>query len=176
MYGVDEVAIDLAARGIIPSELQRPIRVVNENRNALVHGGAEVKKVAKTASTLAIDVLLKVREIKRNYYRIARGQMSVFGDRELSKRVDTNAVMVEQLDNEGNVVATGVYPTVHEYRADSYVSWEWYTSRVFQEPAWYLDQGGAVREAWGSAASFDGKPYPDEWGISDRIGSAMRLR
>ncbi len=173
-YSATDLSIVLASKSVIPSDLQRAVRVVLENRNALVHGASVVRRVAVSASDLGLDTLLKLREIKRNYVRVAMGRVAVYSDNTMTSLLDSGAVMLDQLDNEGNRLSVQVFPTVSEYTAGRYVTWEWDLSHVIRRPGWFFDvQTQAAREAWTTSASFMGRPYPDEWGVQYRIGGPM---
>jgi hypothetical protein len=175
-YSSAQLAADLAARNLVPAELVTPIQVLVDNRNAMVHGRLAGHRISAAAADLGSDLLIKLRQVKRSYFRVAQSGTAVFSDPNLATKLETMAVMLDALDENGALQIRQVFPTLVEYEIGRFVTWEWDMTRVVQQPVWYRDpKTGAVKEAWSSAASFAGRAYPEEWGIQFRIGGPMTV-
>ncbi|HWX86791.1 MAG TPA: hypothetical protein VNX67_01310 [Solirubrobacteraceae bacterium] len=166
-YKATDLALILAARQVIPKGLQDAISVIAETREVLDdRGPAEDPRVVDRASDLALDVLRKLMKVKRDYQRVRIARVPVFGDEELATRAGMEAVMIEQLNDDGRVTSQHVFPTQERYEAGEYVTWEWDMGRIFRAPAWFRDPDTqTTKQAWQSATSFAGRAYPREWDV-----------
>jgi hypothetical protein len=169
-YRSQLVAKNLAQRGIIPEELVQLTSVVSDARNELVHGGLPPRSLAR-ADTLALELVQKLREVKRQYVRVQDPDVALFREQGLATPyVGTRAVMLVTLDDQGHIVQTSVFPRVTEYTRGRFTSWEWDLGRVFREQAWYRDPAtGKAKSPWSESATFIGREYPEEWGLEYRL-------
>lgn len=161
----------LTTKKVIPGELFGPLGNVVTARNDLVHGQLRTSRLVESASALALEVLTKLREIKRNYIRVREGLVDVYKDQLLTTLVEeTSGVMLVELDDQGKALRTSVYPRGDAYARRSFVSWEWNQNRDFRHEAWYRDpetKNGKL--AWSSSATFTGRQYPPQWELEYRF-------
>jgi hypothetical protein len=129
------------------------------------------RKVVDPAGDLAMDVVQALRAIPREYIRVRHAHISLFRDRSLTTPYQqTHGVMLAQLTQEGRVTTVNVYPREAEYAAGRFVSWEWQQQRAFRDEAWYADpKTQEPKLAWSQAATFDGREYPQQWGLEYRL-------
>lgn len=170
-YSAAALSAVLAERGAVPTSLGDPINTIVELRNAAVHEGRRVAAdVIFSAADLALNVLVKLRSVKRNYTRIRVADVRLYRDQSLSTFHDTGGVMLVQLDEAGKTLHVAVYPRVQTYVAGRFVSWEWNLERTFHEEAWYHDpESNTARPAFSASATFIGREYPQQWGLEYRL-------
>jgi hypothetical protein len=165
-YRAIELATMLAAKDMIPADLVVPVRTVVRNRNAAAHGTPLGEDVIESAADLAIDVLLKLRQVSRNYIRVESFPIELFRDQSLTARHAATGLMISQLDSDGRELHRAVYPTQSTYKRGRFVTWEWSFESVHREPAWYFDpRTKTAKQAFSSSALFSGREFPDQWGI-----------
>jgi hypothetical protein len=169
-YRSQLIAKNLARKGIIPEELSPITTVVSDARNELVHGGLPSRSLAR-ADTLALELLQKLREVKRQYVRVRAPDVPLFRDQGLSTPyVGTRAVMLVTVDDQGRAGQPSVFPRVSEYRRGRFTSWEWELGLTLREQAWFRDPvNGKAMTAWSESATFIGREYPEEWRLEDRL-------
>ena len=165
-YTIAELAPIAAEAKVITEELASAVRTVSTIRKTAFLG-----QVVASASDLAMDVLQALREIPREYIRVRQLHISLFRDRSLSTPYGvTHGVMLSQFTGEGKVTTVNVYPRETDYAIGRFVSWEWNMQRVFREEAWYPDpKTQEPKMAWGGAATFVGREYPQQWGLEYRL-------
>lgn len=169
-YRSQLIAKNLARKGVIPEELVQVTAAVSDARNELVHGGLSPQSLAR-ADTLALELLQKLRDVKRQYIRVRDADVRLFRDQGLlTPYGQTRAVMLVTVDDQGRVVQTSVFPRITVYTRGRFTSWEWEMGLVFREQAWYPDPAtGDAKSAWSEAATFIGREYPEEWGLESRL-------
>lgn len=141
------------------------ILTVANMRNLAVHS-----QILDPAADLAMDVVLSLRAVPRDYTRIRYHHISVFKDRSLSSHHDTHAVMTVQVNEDGDVLTTKVFPRDSEFATGRFTSWNWNLERVFRQEAWYADpKTQEPKLAWSEAATFAGREYPEQWGLQYRL-------
>jgi hypothetical protein len=165
-YALSELAPVAAAAGVITPALAEAVRTV-----ATIRKMAIFRKVVDPAGDLAMDVVQALRAIPREYIRVRHAHISLFRDRSLTTPYQqTHGVMLAQLTQEGRVTTVNVYPREAEYAAGRFVSWEWQQQRAFRDEAWYADpKTQEPKLAWSQAATFDGREYPQQWGLEYRL-------
>ena len=127
------------------------------------------------ASDLGLELLRKLREIKRTYFRVAESPVRVFEDVELLSSLKTSGVSLEEIEPGSERASSLTYPAKSAYPKGVFVSWEW-DPKVTFGPAWYLSEEIGVAEvAWRKSALFIGRAYPVEWGLQYRVGDSMTL-
>lgn len=161
-----------AGKDMLPRALVSPILTLFETRGEVVVEGRRLgAALARQASALAIDLLAKLRGVRRNYIRVMVADVRIYKDQSLSALHDTAGVMLAQLDDQGTRTNVAVYPRMQSYKRGRFVSWEWDLTRVFNTPGWYADPiTGQAKMAWGSSATFVGREYPQQWGLEYRFG------
>ncbi len=166
-YSIRSLVRILAQSKILPAGLADSIVKTLDLRNEVVHPGRRLDPALVSASAdLAMDVLNKLRSIKRQCIRIREPDVTMYKDRSLSVLHDTRGVMLTQLDETGKVLNISVYPRLQEYTKGRFVSWEWNMKRVFDSEGWYLDPGTSrAKAAWRQSATFAGREYPQQWGL-----------
>ncbi len=164
-YRPVEVAEMLRSHHVVPDALVTGIRTAVEQRNLLAHGRLTSLDLLAPLDELCTALVIKVREIPREYIRVHQSEVPLYVDRSLSARHPLmNGVKLRQFSMNGELLVTQVFPTDKTYGVGRYVSWEWDFSRSTKEEAWYLD-GNAPKLAFSSSASFAGREYPDQWGV-----------
>jgi hypothetical protein len=169
-YRSQPLAKNLVRKGVIPEKVWRIMTVVGEARNELVHGGLPPQALAR-ADTLALELLQKLREVRRQYIRVREPDPPLFREESLLTPYEgTRAVMLVTVDDQGRAVQASAFPRRSEYRRGSFTSWEWDLGTVFHEEAWYHDPvSRRAKMAWSEAATFVGREYPEEWGLQYRL-------
>ena len=162
----------LSAMGVIPAQLTGPLITIMEFRNQILHGTKrQATKLVAAAGDLAVDVLNKLYQVPRNYFRIVMGDVPTFTDEALTVRGDINGVMIAEITEAGRTAHIGVYPRSLSYERKRFVSWEW-EQRQAAGPAWYRDPAtGRATQAWGASLFFAGRQYPQEWDLEYRLAS-----
>jgi len=165
-YGVEELARHLGAKGVIPPALVEVTSVVRDARTEVARGTLRGSALT-TADTLALDLLQKLRAVKRQYVRVRDPDVMLYRDQSLSTIYqETGSVMLVTLDERGRVLHTSVFPRLMQYIKGRFVSWEWNMERVFDDEAWYRDPAsGQAKLAFSEAATFVGREYPEQWGL-----------
>jgi len=161
----------LTTNQVISPELFGPLGTVVTARNDFAHGQLRTSRLVESSATLALEVLTKLREIKRNYIRVRLGDVDLYTDQLLTTVVqETRGVMLVELDGEGAILNTHVFPRGEAYARGFFVSWEWNGARTFHQEAWYADpKTGRAKMAWSSAATFIGRQYPRQWELEYRF-------
>jgi hypothetical protein len=161
----------LTTRQVIPGEWFGPIGAVVAARNDLVHGQLKPSRLVESSATLALDVLTRLREIKRNYIRVREGDVDLYKDQLLTTVLqEARGVMLVELDPHGTVIQPSTFPRGDAYARGSFVSWEWDLSHAIRQEAWYRDLKTTLGKlAWSSSATFVGRPYPPQWGLEYRF-------
>jgi hypothetical protein len=163
-YGVDELIEYLRPANLLSPQLINAILTLYRMRNELRHS-----RTAEAAAELAADAVQNLRAIPRAYFRVRDPNVKVFRDQALTVPHDSPAVMLAQINQDASVQPENVYPRKIEYTKGRFVSWEWDTSRGTDDPAWYKDAAGEAKMGWGSAATFAGREYPEEWALEKRL-------
>lgn len=165
------VATALGTKDVLPTELFSPISTVIAARHNLVHGRLRPRVHIALAASLATDVLEKLREVKRNYIRVREGDVELFKDQLMTTVLqEARGVMLIEINDQGVVSKTSVFPRGAAYARGAFVSWEWDLSHVIRREAWYRDPGTKTAKlAWSRCATFIGRPYPPQWGLEYRF-------
>lgn len=170
LYHSKQLVRFLTQKEYLPGGLLEPVETVVDRRNELAHGVKLPSRVLEASAELAYDVLVKLKRVKRNYYRVRMGSIKVYQDRSLTSPLDAPAFMLVSLSNEGEMQHIGVYPRITSYTTGRFVTWEWSFEPSYTEEAWYQDpETGQPKIAWNSAASFAGREYPEQWGLEYRL-------
>jgi hypothetical protein len=161
----------LVERGVIPPQFTEPISTVVEVRNTLVEPTKRLPPhLIASASSIGLDLLLKLRTVKRQYNRIRQAHVHLFRDQSLSTRHPGAGVMIIQLDDHGTPLSTSVFPRRQIYVEGRFVSWEWHHDLGFDQEAWYLDPAtNTSKLAFSEALIFGGREYPTQWGLEYRL-------
>lgn len=163
------LAESLASANVIPNDLVEPIALVVRLRNSVVQVPA-VGRLVRDVSDLAMDVLAKLREVKRQYFRVRDGSLVVYRDQSLTTPHANRAVMLAILDDDGRSWKVGVYPSSRLYVRGRLTSWEWNGSERVISEAWYRDpKTKETQLAWSRALFFAGREYPEQWGLEYRL-------
>lgn len=168
-YSTFELANAIRRQNVLPDELSSAIRTVTRARNDAVHwhGGPPV---IEPASNLALEVLAKIRQIRREYIRVRHQDLSLFADEKLTDELSVRGVMLVQLDQNANILLTHVFPRELSYEQGRFVSWEWNLDRWVRQQTWYRDpESGQPRSAFSSSAVFIGREYPERWLVKYRL-------
>ena len=174
-YSAGALAADMASRNMIPIELLDPILTVVQQRNQFVHRGRIDDSLAESVSSLALEVLAKLRQVQRTYIRVRSSPIEIYRDKTLTTRHSVSGVMLAQLDREGKVLTTLVFPTEYSYQPGRFVSWEWDFRVGTDEEGWYFDSNrDRAVMAWSSAAGFAGREFPEQWGLKWRLPNPDR--
>jgi hypothetical protein len=175
-YRPAELATVLFQSSVIPRDLVDAINTVVEQRNLLAHGVFGPRAIARSASELGIEVLIKLRQVKRNYIRVAEPQVQLFRTPSLSGvHAASPGVQIEQIGFSGERLHLQVFPTRSNYVRGRYVTWEWDLAAGFDQEAWYLDkETKAAKLAFSSATVFQGREYPLQWGVQYRVPGPFR--
>jgi len=170
-YRSPELAEILAGKDMIPHALVEPVLTVVQLRNSVVHTTRRLPTdLLESASRLAMDVLVKLRQVKRNYIRVRVPNVMLFRDQSLTARYDVAGVMLAQLDDEGAVRHIAVYPRLPNYQMGRFVSWEWSRDPTIRTEAWYHDpRTNRPAPAFRQSMTFVGREYPQQWGIEYRF-------
>lgn len=166
-YTAPSLIRTFAEHNALPPSLGQSILKTLDVRNRVVHAGRRIDPdLIASAADLALDVLNKLRSIKREYHRIREPDVMVYKDQSLSVLHDTRGVMLVQLDASGKVLHLAVYPRLINYIKGRFVSWEWNSERAFRSEGWYHDPASnQAKVAWSQSATFVGREYPQQWGI-----------
>jgi hypothetical protein len=169
VYDALQVARHLAQRTSVPPRLTAVMPLLIDARNDLVHGRLGSPKVLAQADQLALELLERLREIRRNWIRVLDADVSVFNDQSLASPM-TAGVLLVALDDAGKVLWRQVHPRAHPYVRGRFVSWEWDLTRVFRKEGWYRDPvTKSAKVAWSQSATFIGREYPEQWGLEYRL-------
>jgi hypothetical protein len=166
-YQPRRLASELITNKRLPEQLAQPIDTVSRLRNEVVHSSTRLTQgLLESSATLAIDVLLKVRSVKRGYFRVRTADVVLYRDQSLSQLHDAAGVEIVSFDDTGAISSIGVYPSQSPYTRGRFVTWEWTFDRVFYDEAWYRDPAtNLAKLAFSSAATFVGREYPAQWGL-----------
>src|SRR6266849_10619567 len=125
-YSLPLVANVLRARRVLPLPLIDATAIVVRVRNEFVHGRFKSPDLVEHSATLAMDVLEKLREIKRNYIRVREGDVELYSDQLMTTVLqEARGVMLVELDDQGTVKRTQVVPRGEAYTRGFFVSWAW---------------------------------------------------
>jgi hypothetical protein len=164
-YRIPELVSYLRSANVLPEPLIQAISTVLAMRNSAAH-----TQVVDPAADLALDALQTLRSIHRDYVRVRHSDVVLFRDQSLTSPHDRRGVMVVQVDEAGTVQEPQVFPRSTEFHDGRFVTWSWDMERVSQDEAWYRDPDtGRVKMAWGAAATFAGREYPEQWGLEYRL-------
>ena len=166
-YNGKQLARMLQTDKRVPPDLTSSIERALDVRNRVVHTKHRLDRgLVDAASDLAMDVLIKLRSIKREYHRVRDPDVAIYKDQSLSTLHETAGVAIVQLDDQGKTLHIGIYPRVRQYVKGHFVSWEWDMNRAFKEEGWYLDPvKNRAKLAWSKSATFAGREYPRQWGL-----------
>lgn len=175
-YRPSELATVVFGSSAIPRDLVDAINTVVEQRNLLAHGVFGPRVIARSASELGIEVLIKLRQVKRNYIRVSEPQVELFKTPSLSAiHPASPGVQIEQIGFSGERLHLQVFPTRSNYTRGRYVTWEWDLAAGFEQEAWYLErETKAAKLAFSSATVFQGREYPMQWGLQYRVPGPFR--
>ena len=169
-YSAVPIARDLGRRSVLPESLLDPITVCIDNRNAVLHRALGIAVLGREAVTLALDTLLALREVKRNYHRVAAFPVRLYADQSMTTLLDPAGLLIQQLNDDGKLLGIAVYPTGRSFLPGHFVTWNWDMDRVVRQEAWYEHpQTGRATIAFSQAAFFYGMEYPEQWGVEYRL-------
>jgi len=169
-YRSEPLARNLLRRGMIAEEVLRAVTVVSEARNELVHAGLSAEELTRT-DTLTLELLQKLRDVKRQYTRVREPNPAVFVDDHLTVPYEqVKGVMLVTIDEQGQTLNISVYPRGVEYERGRLVSWEWDLKRGSDDEVFYTHPvTGNPTVAWSESAMFVGRQYPKEWELEYRL-------
>lgn len=174
-YQALPLAQSLAQSGIIPGELIDAIRTVVQQRNALAHGPFGWRVIGDAAGQLGLEVLVKLRSIKRGYVRVVVSPVNLYKDHSLSALHNVRGVLLEQIGLQGES-HQAVYPTTFVYAPGRFVTWEWDSHSGVDAEAWYEDpRAQQPKRAFSTSALFAGREYPDQWGLEFSVPGPFRM-
>ena len=163
-YQTEELIEYLQPTKVLSAELVRAVRTVTSARNDAVHSS-----IAEAAYQLAMDVVQKLRDIPRPYFRVREPNVEVFKDPALQVPHENSAVMLAQINQDGTTQPPNVYPRKLDYTKGRFVSWQWDLSSEAGQ-AWYRNPSSSQPElAWGAASLFAGREYPEQWHLELRL-------
>lgn len=170
-YQPRRLTASLIASSRIPEGLGEPVGTITRLRNEVVHSTTKLSRdLLDSSADLAIDVLLKLRSVKRNYIRVRNPDVHLFRDQSLSQYHEARGVELASFDEAGLISAVGVFPRMLLYAHGRFVSWEWTLDRVFDNEAWYHDsESNLAKPAFSESATFAGREYPAQWGLEYRL-------
>ena len=164
------LAVELARRSVIPTALIEPIETTRANRNAAVHQGLGIRVLGEESVALALETLVALRSIPRNYHKVVAYPVKLYPDRSMTDPLDIQGVKIAQFSDDGSLLGEAVYPTDRTYRPGAFVTWNWNMAKVEKRESWYADSTAQVPHmAFSQAAFFAGKEYPDQWGVAYRF-------
>jgi hypothetical protein len=173
-YRIQDLAPKLALKGIVPTEFLEPIRSVVDARNSVAHGEKVPVAVLESIDELAMTLLSRLRELPREYHRVVNSPVELYKDATLTTPHDFVGVGIEQRDHDGRILGHAVYPAVRQYTKGRFVTWNWDSTKGSDEEAWYLNaSSGRAELAFSSANVFDGREFPEQWGIEYRAGGIV---
>jgi hypothetical protein len=149
----------LTLKDVLPAALIGPTIRALDAREDLIRGKLGSRVIA-LAARLSVDVLKKLREIKRNYVRVRETDVDLFDDQSMtSKFQNAIGIMLVTLNDSGQVVQPAqVFPRGEVAARGAFVSWEWDLSKVIRKTAWYPDPiTKRPKVAWSESATFVGR-------------------
>lgn len=155
--------------GLLAPELALGVREVVRSRNDAVHAKAS-QALVEPGGYLALEVLSKLRSIKRNYIRVRSPDVPLYADKNLREQRPQKGVILAQVDTDGRLLNVDAFPRLLDYAAGRFVSWEWDRDYAVEGQTWYQDPGTTqVVSAFSKSLSFTGREYPEEWRLDLRL-------
>jgi hypothetical protein len=150
-------------------ELEYGVREVVRYRNDAIHAQSP-RALIEPAANLALEVLIKLRSIKRNYIRVRHSDVTLYADSETHKQRPEKGVLLAQVNTGGRLLEIHAFPRVLNYAKGRFVSWEWHRAHLVEGQAWYRDpETNDVVSASSTSLSFAGREYPEEWRLDLRL-------
>ena len=175
-YRVSELARELSRAGALPAVLLPEFETVVAQRNDLAHGRFGPRVIDDSAAQLALELLIKLREIPRGYHRVKGFPVDLYADKSLSTKHPYRGLLLENIDAEGRSSSRSVFPVKDDYVQGRYVAWEWDFDGSPDVEAWYMDPlTAASAMAYSESAWFSGREYPEQWGIEYLVGGPLRV-
>jgi hypothetical protein len=143
----------------LPENVRRGVTQFYAVRNKLVHGRNVDDEDVVRALDSGLKLLGALRALPHETHTVRFPAVEVFADDTATQPREIKAVVLDTT-SPGNA-RRDVFPTRRQYREGQVLSWEWDTSRAWNE-SWYRDPDtNEVMKAWDSAAEFAGRPLDE---------------
>lgn len=170
-YPTRALAAAVRETGLLPAELGAGIDALTRARNDAAHFTTDLRLV-EPAGNLGLEILTKLRQIRRNYIRVRHTDVALFEDAGLSRERTDRGVMVVQLKPDGSIEHTQVFPCRSDYTLGAFTTWEWDFAGSVRGQTWYRDPAsGKSVSAFTESAFFAGREYPTEWHLERRFSN-----
>jgi hypothetical protein len=149
-----DLLADLVQKGVMPAGVASNVTLLDQIRNAVVHGDGQIRKgEAFTAIDAGLDVLTALDGIPVQGYEVVRTGVPLYRDPDLTiPWRDSTGVIVRQHKPHGRKgKPQGPYPTHMDYEEGQIVGWQWSFGEPVREYFWKSEndeRAGLIRSAW----------------------------
>jgi hypothetical protein len=153
----------LRAQGSLPEHVSGSVKLFQEIRNRIIHGGQATDEEIFRAIDSGFTLLRSLESIPAEINIVHRTGVPLYSDQNCSQLIqDASGIILETISPGGSQKSFRIFPTTrNRFQVGKRVAWEWSPNRIWGK-AWYRDaETGEQKQAWISSSEFIGRHLDD---------------